>query len=175
MWSAGSVSWRIWPKCSERGSDMSIITWVAISGPSSISSSVRYHQVASRNCESSLSGRKRSGCAQQAALGPDLPQPLGVALVAGALGLQLELDQVARHHLEQAEVQERDAAVAEQQEVAGVRVAGELAVAVHAAEVEAEDDLGHAVAGGLVGLLDGVEAGAVDVLADEHLLAREAR
>ena len=115
------------------------------------------------------------GLLEQAALGPDLPQPLRVALVAGALGLELELDQVARHHLEQAEVQERDAAVADQQEVARVRVAAELPVAVHAAEVEAEDDLADAVARGLVGLLDGVEADALDELADHHLLAREAR
>ena len=63
MWSAGSVSWRIWPKCSERGSDMSIITWVATSGPSAISSSVRYHQVASRNCAQQLVGAELVGLA----------------------------------------------------------------------------------------------------------------
>ena len=46
----------------ERGSDMSIMTCVAISGTSSMSSSTTYHHVASRNCASSLSGRKLSGC-----------------------------------------------------------------------------------------------------------------
>ena len=51
-----------------------------------------------------------------------------------------------------------------------MRVAGELAVAVHAAEVEAEDDLAEAIAGGLVGLLERVEAGAFHELAHEHLL-----
>ena len=55
--------------------------------------------------------------------------------------LELELGELRRQPLVEAEVEERHAAVVEQQEVAGVRVAGELVVAVHAAEVEAEDDL----------------------------------
>ena len=53
------------------------------------------------------------------------------------------------HPLEEAEVEERDAAVGQQQEVAGVGVAGELVVAVEAADEEAEDDLAEAVALGL--------------------------
>ena len=114
---------------------------------SSMSSSSTYHQVASRNWASSLSGRKRSGSREEARLGPELgaarsPSPS----CAGALAVELELDQLRRHELEQAEVEERDAPVVHQQEVAGVRVAGELVVAVHAAEEEAEDDLAHAVA-----------------------------
>ena len=56
-------------------------------------------------------------------------------------------------------------AVVAEQEVARVRVAGELVVAVHAAEEEAEHDLADAVARRLVVLLDRVEAGAADELA----------
>ena len=51
-----------------------------------------------------------------------------------------------RHPLEQAEVEERHAPVVEQHRVAGVGVAGELVVAVQAAEVEAEQDLADPVA-----------------------------
>src|SRR5215210_7802472 len=79
-----------------------------------------------------LVGAEAVGLLEEAGLGPDLLEPLAVALVAGALALELDLDQLLRHHLEQPEVQERDLAVGLQQEVAGVRVAGELAVAVHA-------------------------------------------
>ena len=63
----------------------------------------------------------------------------------------------------------------QQQEVARVRVAGELVVAVHAAEEEAEDDLADAVALGLVELLDRVEAEAVDELGDQHASRATAR
>src|SRR4051794_35938462 len=56
-----------------------------------------------------------------------------------------------------------------------MRIAGELAVAVHRAEEEAEDDLAHAVAGGLVALLYLFEADAFDELADHHAFARETR
>ena len=83
-----------------------------------------------------------------------------VALGDGALARQLELDGLAVHPLEEAEVQERDAAVGEQQEVARMRVAGELAVAVEAAEEEAEDDLADAVALGLRAALELLEADA---------------
>ena len=109
-WSAGSVSWRIWPKCDERGSDMSIITWVAISGSSSISSSSTYHQVASRNWASSLSGAEALGLLEEAGLGPD---PLAAARRrprgrrAGRPS-SISISSL-RHHLEQPEVQERDA------------------------------------------------------------------
>ena len=54
-----------------------------------------------------------------------------------------------------------------------MRVAGELAVAVEAAEEEAEDDLADAVALGLRAALELLEADAADELADEHALARE--
>src|SRR5215210_2340449 len=82
----------------------------------------------------------------EARLGPDALELLAVALVPRPLAGELDLDQALRHDLEQPEVQERDAAVVEQQEVARVRVARELVVAVHAAEEEAEHDLPHAVA-----------------------------
>ena len=88
-------------------------------------------------------------------------QRRGVALDDRALAGQLELDGLGVHALEQAEVQERDAAVVEQQEVARVRIAGELAVAVEAAEEEAEDDLADAVALGLRAVLELLEADAV--------------
>ena len=152
---------------------MSIITCVAISGSSSISSSSTYHHVASRNWASSLSGRKRSGFWRKpvsvqirlsSSPSPSWPARWQASSISSSS---------RRHHLEQPEVQERDAAVGHQQEVARVRVAGELVVAVHAAEEEAEDDLADAVARGLVHLLDRVEARARDVLADQHALARQ--
>ena len=98
---------------------MSIITCVAISGVSSMSSSSTYHHVASRNCASSLSGRKRSGCARKPVSDQICVQPLAVALVAGALAGELQLDQLLRHDLEQAEVEERDAAVASSMKLPG--------------------------------------------------------
>ncbi len=87
-----------------------------------------------------------------------------------ALDLELELGDGGRDALEQAEVEERHPAVVEQQRVAGVRVTGELVVAVHAAEVEAVDDLAEAVALVLRELLELLEAAALDELADDHLL-----
>ena len=74
---------------------MSIITCVAISGSSSMSSSSTYHHVASRNWASSLSGRKRSGCARKPVSVQIRLSSLAVALVAGALAGQLDLDQLA--------------------------------------------------------------------------------
>ena len=97
----------------------------------------------------------------------------GVFLDDRPLAGQLELDGGGVHALEQPEVQEGDATVVEQQEVAGVRIARELVVAVEAAEEEAEDDLAEAVALGLRALLELLEADAADVLADEHALARQ--
>ena len=92
-----------------------------------------------------------------------------------ALDLQLELGDRRRDPLEQAEVEERHPAVVEQQRVARMRVAGELVVAVHAAEVEAVDDLGEAVALVLRQLLELLEAAPLDELGDDHLLVRELR
>ena len=77
MWSAGSVSWRIWPKCSERGSDMSIMTWVAISG---LQLDLLVGQVPPGGVEElreQLVGAELVGLLEQAALGPDLPQRAG--------------------------------------------------------------------------------------------------
>src|SRR5215210_345545 len=110
---------------------------------------------------------------EEAGLGPDPLELLAVALVTGPLARELDLEQLARHHLEEAEVEEGDPAVVHQQEVAGMGVARELVVAVHAAEVEAEHGLADAVARRLVELLDGVEPEAGDELGDDHLLARE--
>jgi hypothetical protein len=95
------------------------------------------------------------------------------ALHAEPRDLQLELGDLRGDALEQPEVEERHAVVVEQQHVARVRVAGELAVAVHRAEVEAEDDLADAVALGLAELLHLLEAATGDVLRDDDLLARE--
>ena len=77
------------------------------------------------------------------------------------------------HALEQAEVEEGDAAVVQQDEVARMGVAGELAVAVEAAQEEAEDDLPDPVALGLGTGLQLLEARAADELAHEDPLARE--
>ena len=74
-----------------------------------------------------------------------------------------------------AEVEERDAAVVEQQVVAGVRVGVEVLELEDRAEVEAEDDLAEAVALLLVELLHLLEAGALDVLGDQHAVARQPR
>ena len=75
--------------------------------------------------------------------------------------------------LEQAEVEEGDPAVGQPDHVAGMRIAGEAAVAVHRAEVEAEDDLADPVALG-VGLgAQRLEAVALDELGDDHPLAAE--
>ena len=111
-----------------------------------------------------LVGAEAVALPDQPRLQPELVEALGVALRPGALAGELHLEQLPRHPLEEPEVQERDAVVLEQEEVPRVRVAGELPVAVHAPEVEAEDDLADAVARGLVELLDGVEAEAGDEL-----------
>ena len=95
--------------------------------------------------------------------------------MAGAERLDLGLDVLARDVLRHAEVEEGHAAVVHQQVVAGMRVAGEVAVAVERAEEEAEDDLAEAVARRAVELLHLLEADAVDPLAHEHVLASTAR
>ena len=85
--------------------------------------------------------------------------------------LALEVLGVERAH--EPEVEEADAAVVEQQVVAGVRVAADPAHAREQREVEAEDDLAEAVALGLVELLDVAEAAAGEQVGDEHAAARE--
>src|SRR4029079_527236 len=84
--------------------------------------------------------------ADEAAVVEQLDELLGPPLAAEALHVELELGDLRGDLLEEAEVQERHPAVVEQHRVAGVRVAAELVVAVHAAEVEAEDHLADAVA-----------------------------
>jgi hypothetical protein len=69
----------------------------------------------------------------------------------------------------------KNPSVVEREEVPGVGVARELAVAVEAAEVEAEQDLADPVALLLRAVLHELEAGAGHVLADHHPLGREAR
>ena len=97
------------------------------------------------------------------------------ALDPQPLALQLELGRLGGDALEQPEVQEGHPPVVEQQAVARMRVAAELVVAVHAAEVEAEDRLADAVALVLRELLHLLEAAAGDELADDHALVAEAR
>ena len=113
------------------------------------SSAVVYHQIASLMNASRCSGSTRSGSGRKPESASSSCSVGRVALGDRALAGELELHRLGVQALEQAEVQERHAAVVEQQEVAGVRVAGELAVAVQAAEEEAEDDLADAVALGL--------------------------
>jgi hypothetical protein len=89
------------------------------------------------------------GHRQEAGAGQQVVEDRGVALDHRALRGQLELDGLVVHALEQAEVEERDGPVLAQQEVAGMRIARELMVAVERAQEEAEDDLAEAVALGL--------------------------
>ena len=100
-------------------------------------------------------------------------QRLGVALDDRALSGELELDRRQLDPLEEAEVEEREPPVGEQQRVPRVGVAGELPVAVHAAEIEAEEDLADAVTLRLRVALELLEADAVHELAHQHALARE--
>ena len=154
---------------------MSISTWVAYSGVSSISRSdgvprgrgaeVRQHSV----------GVELLGLREEARLGPEPHDRVGVALDHRARDLDLELDRARRHALEQPEVEERHPTVVEQHRVARVRVARELAVAVQAAEVEAEQDLADPVALLVRKRLELLEAGPVNVLGDHHPLAARAR
>ena len=153
---------------------MSISTWVAYSGVSSTSRSTVYQEVAARKCASTRSGLNFSGFAEEADLGAEAHDRLGVALDDRPRDRDLQLDRAGRHPLEQPEVEERHAPVVEQHRVAGVRVARELAVAVQAAEVEAEEDLADPVALGLrSSRLQLLEAGPADVLGDHHPLARQ--
>ena len=80
--------------------------------------------------------------------------------------LALEMVGVQRAH--EPEVEEADAAVVEQQVVAGVRVPGGAAQVLERAEEEAEDDLAEAVALLLLERFDGLEAAALEQLGDEH-------
>jgi hypothetical protein len=92
----------------------------------------------------------------------------GVALGDGPLRLELQFDGLAIHPLEEAEVDEGDTAVGEQEEVTGMGIPGELAVAIEAAEEEAEDDLADPVALGLGTELQLLKADAGDEFADER-------
>ena len=102
-------------------------------------------------------------------------QALRVAVDPGAHHRQLRVDLLARDLLRHAEVEERDAPVRQQQVVAGVRVGREAPRAVQRPEEEAEHDLAEPVALGLRQLLHLLEADALDVLGDQHVLARQAR
>ncbi len=108
--------------------------------------------------------RRRRSAAFRAAASPSRTAPL----IARSASMRPAGD-VAH----QAEVQEADAAVRAQQVVAGMRVAECDPLAVEHAEEEAEDDLPVAVAPRLVGAAHGLEALALDVLADEHAPGRE--
>ncbi len=113
------------------------------------------------------------GLRQEARLRQQRVQRLRVVLDHRALGGQLQFHRRRVEALEEAEVEERYAPVLQQHEVAGVGVAGELVVAVEAAEEEAEHDLPDAVALGLRVALQLLEAHPLHELAHEHALARE--
>ena len=153
--------WRISRKWLERGSELSIITFVAICGVSSttpVGGRVPPDRVADELQE--VLRVDPLGFRQEAGLGEQPVQRRRVFLDDRPLAGQLELDGGRVHALEQPEVQEGDAAVVQQQEVARVGVAGELVVAVQAAEEEAEHDLAEPVALGLRALLQLLEADA---------------
>ena len=78
---------------------------------------------------------------------------LRVVAVHGHRDRRLARHVVLVEHAHEPEVEEADAAVVEQQVVAGMRVARDAAHVVDEAEVEAEDDLPHAVARRLVARL----------------------
>ena len=89
------------------------------------------------------------GFGQEARLGEQLVQRRRVALDDRPLAGELELDRLGSMRLNRPKSRNAMRPSLEQQEVARVRVAGELAVAVEAAEEEAEHDLADAVALGL--------------------------
>ena len=97
----------------------------------------------------------------------------GVAGAGGASDRLLARQVAGVDHAHEPEVEEADAAVAEQQVVARVRVAGGAAEVVQGAEEEAVDDLAEAVALGGAQLLDLLEARALEQLGDEHAAARQ--
>jgi len=164
--------WRISLKWLERGSELSIIT-CDLGGQlhGFVGSGVPPDGVPDEREQ--VVGVDALGLGQEARLREQLVQGGGVVLDDRPLAGELKLDRLGAQALEQPEVQERHAPVVEQQEVAGVRVAGELAVAVQAAEEEAKDDLADAVALGLRAVLELLEADAADELAHQHPLARE--
>ena len=113
------------------------------------------------------------GFGKEARLGQEAVQSLSVALAHRPLTRELQLDRLALDALEQPEVQERHAPVVQQHEVAGMRIAGELAVTVEASHEEAKNDLPDPVALGLGTLLELLEAGPLHELGDQDTLARE--
>ena len=165
--------WRMWRKWLERGSELSIITSVATSGVSTTSASVVYQPIPSSMNANSSSGSTRSGWGRKPERASSVVQRLGVVLDHRALRGELQLHGGGVEALEEAEVEERNAPVGEQHEVARMGVAGELAVAVQAAEEEAKHDLPDAVALLLRVALELLEAHALHELAHEHALARE--
>ena len=112
---------------------------------------------------------------QEAVLAHQPVQLAGISLAGGPLAGELELRDRRVDRLEQAEVEERHGSVGLEDEVAGMRVAAEAPVAVHAAEVEPEDDLAHAVANGLVARAERLEARPLDPVADETAYWRALR
>ena len=85
--------WRISRKWRERGSELSIITWVAISGVScTASSAVVYHQIASSMNASRCSGSTRSGSGRKPDSASSLCSVGASPSTDRALAGELELD-----------------------------------------------------------------------------------
>jgi hypothetical protein len=153
------VSWRIWPKYSSAGRSCR-------SSPGSRSrASARPRLVGrvppghARKCSSTRSGRTlRLG--KKPTSVPSRMISLGVALDHGALRSAISSStELGGIRLNRPKSKNATRPSSSSIEVAGVRVAGELVVAVQAAEVEAEDDLADAVALGLRVALELLEAG----------------
>ena len=119
--------------------------------------------------------RQRRVGRQRPELGDDVEQRLRVALVGRARRGDQLADVGVGEPLREPEVDERDAAVGEEEVVARVRVAVQQPVAERAVDVEADEDLADPVALGLRQLLRRGEPGAVDELADQDALARQRR
>ena len=98
---------------------------------------------------------------------------LRVALGDRAHDAALALDVRRLELAQQAEVHDAQAAVGAQQAVVGMRVSRDHAVAPGQAEIEAQDQLAHAVAFGLGKALDLLRAEPVDVLGDEDSARRQ--
>ena len=154
----GSVWRRICAKYGERGPLVASSRSATHFGLKRRSPGSRYQAPIAGDLRVEVLRDERVGLGQVARLGERGVQRLGVVAVHGHRDRRLARHVVVVEHAHEPEVEEADAAVVEQQVVAGMRVARDAAHVVDEPEVEAEDDLAHAIAGRLVAGLDLLEA-----------------
>ena len=150
------------------------LRWRSRASAATVSSAVVYHQIASRTNASRCSGSTRSGsgrkpdsassAVQRRRRRPRRP-PAGRPARARRGSRSMRLNRPKSRNATRPSSSSR--------KLPGMGIARELAVAVQAAEEEAEHDLADPVALGLRAVLQLLEADALDELADEHALARE--